>query len=76
MRIDRLSLGNFGDCKPLRQGVWELRIDLRPGYRVYYGMLSKRCVLLLCTGDKRRQPADVAKAVDCWSDYRNRVKEQ
>ncbi len=36
MRIDRLAGGNFGDCKPLREGVWELRIDHGPGYRVYY----------------------------------------
>lgn len=35
-RIDRLSLGNFGDCKPLREGVSELRIDWGLGYRLYY----------------------------------------
>ena len=34
-RLDRLSLGNLGDCKPLRDGVSELRIDWGPGYRVY-----------------------------------------
>ena len=35
-RIARLAAGNFGDCKPLRDGVWELRIDWGPGYRIYY----------------------------------------
>jgi putative addiction module killer protein len=54
VRISRLALGNFGDCKPLREGVSELRIDYGPGYRVYYGMLGRTCVLLLCGGDKRK----------------------
>ena len=39
-RIDRLSTGNFGDCKALRGGLFELRIDWGPGYRVYYAMLG------------------------------------
>ena len=53
MRIDRLADGNFGDCKPLRDGVCELRIDYGPGYRLYYAMVGRSCVLLLCGGDKR-----------------------
>ncbi len=40
-RINRLAAGNFGDCKPLRQGVCELRINWGPGYRVYYAMLGR-----------------------------------
>src|SRR5690349_9454699 len=47
-RIDRLAAGNFGDCKPLRAGVCELRIDWGPGYRVYYAMAGRTRVLLLC----------------------------
>lgn len=50
-RIDRLSAGNFGDCKALRGGLFELRIDWGPGYRVYFAMAGKACVLLLCGGD-------------------------
>jgi putative addiction module killer protein len=46
-RINRLTAGNFGDCKPLKEGVWELRIDWGPGYRVYYAMAARRMVLLL-----------------------------
>jgi len=44
--IDRLSLGNFGDGKSLGNGLFELRIDWGPGYRVYYALAGKACVLL------------------------------
>jgi putative addiction module killer protein len=73
-RIARLAAGNFGDCKPLKEGVWELRIDAGPGYRVYYALSGRRCVLLLCGGDKRRQPADISRAIDYWNDYRQRSR--
>ncbi len=73
-RIDRLALGNFGDCKPLREGVWELRIDAGPGYRVYYVRAGDRIILLLCGGDKRKQGVDIARAIDYWQDYQQRSK--
>jgi len=75
VRIDRLQAGNFGDCKPIREGVWEMRIDYGPGYRVYYGMLGKHCVLLLCGGDKRKQTSDIDRAVAYFSEHRNRMRE-
>ena len=71
-RINRLAAGNFGDCKPLRQGVCELRIDWGPGYRVYYAMVGKICVLLLCGGNKRKQSADIERAIEYLSDYKER----
>jgi putative addiction module killer protein len=71
-RIDRLAAGNFDHCKLLRQGVCELRIDWGPGYRVYYAMLGRLCVLLLCGGDKRRQSSDVDRALEYLRDYRER----
>jgi putative addiction module killer protein len=73
-RIDRLSLGNFGDCKSLRMGVSELRIDWGPGYRLYYGMLGRMCVLLLCGGDKRKQSADIERAIEYLEDYKERTR--
>jgi len=73
-RIMRLEAGNFGDCKPLGDGVWELRIDWGPGYRVYYAMTARTCVLLLCGGDKRRQAADIRRAIEYWNDYQRRTK--
>jgi putative addiction module killer protein len=73
VRFNRLAAGNFGDCKPLKHGVWELRIDWGPGYRVYYAMAGKKCVLLLCGGDKRKQSADIRRAVEYWNDYQKRT---
>lgn len=49
VRLLRLQNGNFGDCKPVGSGVWELRVDWGPGYRVYYAIAGKRAVLL-CEG--------------------------
>jgi putative addiction module killer protein len=53
-RIDRLSVGNFGDCKSLGEGLFELRIDWGPGFRVYYAPIARTRVLLLSGGDKDR----------------------
>jgi putative addiction module killer protein len=74
IRIDRLVSGNFGDCKPLRKGFCELRIDWEPGYRVYCAMLGKVCVLLLCGGDKRRQSSDIERALEYLRDYKERTR--
>ncbi len=73
-RIDRISAGNFGDSKPLRNGICELRINWGPGYRIYYAMMGRTCVLLLCAGDKRRQSADIERAIDYWNDFQKRTK--
>lgn len=72
-RINRLAAGNFGDCKPLRQSLWELRIDWGPGYRVYYAMLAKDRALLLCGGDKRKQQSDINRALKHLKDYKERT---
>lgn len=71
-RLDRLENGNVGDCKSLRGGLFELRIDWGPGYRVYFGREGDRLVILLCAGDKRRQASDIERAMTYWQDYRRR----
>jgi putative addiction module killer protein len=73
-RVARLAAGNFGDCKPLRDGVWELRIDWGPGYRIYYAVIDRAHALLLCGGDKRKQAADINRAVEYWKDYQERER--
>src|ERR1017187_1307771 len=62
IRIRRLSLGNFGDAKPVGEGVSELRIDYGPGYRVYFQRVGSLVVLLLVGGSKKTQQEDIAKA--------------
>lgn len=74
VRIDRLAAGNFGDCKSLRKGLFELRIDWGPGYRSYYAMLGTACVLLLCGGDKRKQLSDIDRALEYLVDYKERTR--
>jgi putative addiction module killer protein len=64
VRIDRLALGNFGDSKPVGQGVSEMRIDYGPGYRVYFAQRGKILVLLLCGGTKKTQQADIERAIE------------
>ena len=73
-RLDRIENGNFGQCRPLRDGVWELKIDHGPGYRLYYGVVGKTIILLLCAGDKRTQQADIQRAVNYWQEFRSRQK--
>lgn len=73
-RFFRLATGNFGDCKPLRDGVWELRIDWGAGYRVYYAQAGSAIVVLLCGGDKRKLDADIDRAVQYLADFKRRTK--
>lgn len=73
-RVNRIELGNFGDHRFCRDGVWELRIDTGPGYRVYYGIAGAKIILLLCGGDKRAQSADIERACACWLDWQARSK--
>src|ERR1035438_5276767 len=62
IRIRRLSLGNFGDAKPVGEGVSELRIDYGPGYRIYFRQIGNLLVILLVGGSKKNQETDIAKA--------------
>lgn len=71
-RIIRMELGNFGDHKFCRDGVWEMRIDVGPGYRVYYALAGTTVVLLLLGGDKRTQDADISRAEEYWRDWQRR----
>jgi putative addiction module killer protein len=72
VRIDRLRLGNAGDARPVGRGVWELRINYGPGYRVYYAQSESDILLLLCGGDKTTQTADIALAQAYWAEYQQR----
>ncbi len=73
-RIDRLTAGNFGDSKALRDGLFELRVNWGPGFRVYYALVGKACVLLLCGGDKSKQLSDIKRALELLKDYKERTQ--
>lgn len=73
-RVDRIKDGNFGDHEPCRDGVYELKIDFGPGYRVYYSKVGETVVLLLAGGDKSSQDKDIDKAVANLQDYKRRTK--
>lgn len=69
MRLRRLSLGNFGDTKFLRDNVHELRIDYGQGYRVYFTRRGAFVVILLCGGDKSTQDTDIKRAITIATDW-------
>ena len=71
-RLDRLENGNFGQCRALQSGVWELKINHGPGYRVYFGKDGPTYVILLGGGTKKRQSGDISAAADAWTDYKRR----
>jgi len=76
IRLDRLRLGNFGDCEPVGQGVYELRIHFGPGYRIYLGQDGDILIILLCGGTKKSQSEDIRNAKAFWQDYKRRRNEQ
>jgi len=69
-RIRRLSAGNLGDVKPVRDGISELRIDHGPGYRVYFFRHGVSVIVLLAGGDKRTQDADINRAIGISKEWR------
>jgi len=73
VRLNRVRLGNLGDCKAVGEGVMEFRLDFGPGYRVYFGQAGDILVILLCGGDKRTQSRDIATAKQYWQSYKRRT---
>lgn len=69
-RIDRVSLGNFGDCRSVGEGVFELRVHFGPGFRVYFGIANEQLIILLSGGDKGSQKKDISTAQTYWKEYK------
>ena len=68
-RIRRIEEnGNYGDCEPVGSGVYELKLDTGPGYRVYFGIDGDQ-IILLGGGAKDTQDSDIRKAQECWGNY-------
>ena len=72
VRLNHLRLGNFGDARPVGDGISELRIPYGPGYRVYFAPMGRTVVLLLCGGDKSTQARDIGRAKTYLIDYQRR----
>ena len=68
-RLTRVRAGNFGDCKSVGGGVFELRISFGPGLRVYYGLHGRQVVVLVGGGDKRSQARDIRRAQQLWQQF-------
>lgn len=75
-RVNRIEQGNFGDHKFCRDGIWELRINVGAGYRVYYAISGKQVVLLLCGGSKKTQNDDIDRACAYWQDWQRRNNDE
>ena len=71
-RIRQAGLGQFGKTRNVGDGVWELKIDFGPGYRVYYGIQGDELILILMAGSKRTQPMDIKKARAYWIEWKER----
>ena len=70
-RLRRLTeTGNFGDAKPVREGISEMRIDYGPGYRLYFIQSGPVLVILLAAGDKSTQDADIKRAIDIAKEWK------
>jgi putative addiction module killer protein len=72
-RLQRIKLGNFGDCKPINEGLWEFRIHHKSGIRIYYAQIGQRLLLLIGGGDKRSQKRDIIKAKKYLEEYKRRT---
>jgi putative addiction module killer protein len=75
-RLTRVRAGNFGDCKSVGGGVFELRISFGPGLRVYYGLHGQKIVVLVGGGDKRSQPRDIRRAQEVWKQFEKYASEK
>jgi putative addiction module killer protein len=74
--IDRLSLGSFGNCRGLGKGIFDLKINYGPGYRIYFGQEGKKILVLVCGGDKDTQAKDIILAQIYWADFKSRKNEK
>ncbi len=69
-RLRNVSIGNFGDTRPIGDGISEMRIHYGPGYRLYFIREGSTVIVLLCGGDKDSQQRDIERAKRLAQDWR------
>jgi len=74
IRLDRVRLGNLGNNRSVGEGVFELKVECGPGYRLYYAIEKKTIVILLLGGEKSSQSRDITLAKMFWQDHKRRKK--
>ena len=74
--LTRIELGNFSNTKSVSGGVYEVRIDFGPGYRVYFGKDGEKIIILLGGGTKKKQNTDIKRAHELWKEYKKRKKQE
>ncbi len=65
-RLNAAVIGHFGDCEPVGEGVFEMRVHVGAGYRVYFARRAKVVYVLICGGDKASQQRDIKRARKLW----------
>ena len=72
LRIQKLANDeHFGDCKPVGDGIQEMRVNFAKGYRVYFKEDNGKIIVLLIGGDKSTQQKDIKKAKEIWEKLKN-----
>ena len=72
----RMERGNLSSVKSVGAGVLECRIDIGPGYRIYFGKDGDALIILLGGGTKKRQQQDIETARDLWREYKQRKRRE
>lgn len=70
--LERIAIGNLGQNKSLGSGVYEFKIDIGPGFRIYYGKIGSYIILLLCAGNKQSQQKDIVLAKKYLQDFKGK----
>jgi putative addiction module killer protein len=68
-RMTRVRNGNLGDVKPVGEGVNEMRFHSGQGFRIYFGQVGSKIILLLTAGDKKNQDTNIELAKRLWREY-------
>lgn len=75
-RVERVCAGNLGDYRYVGEGVFELRIDYGPGYRLYFSQKTSGVIIILYGGDKSTQEKDIKKAQTYWTEEKEQENEK